>query len=217
MNWKMNKQIDLTGQIFYNLSVIGKHNEKTIHGALRWNCMCVCGNIVIHTACNLKSGSVKSCGCKFKSLMQDAIVTHGRSNTPEYNIWTEIKQRTNNTNNNYYSNYGGRGITVCDRWKNSFINFYQDMGPRPTDLHSIDRINNEGNYEPNNCRWATIEEQANNRTTNIKYMFNGDMRTLAQIAKQTNICYENLRRRLKRGQCLEIAINEMQSKQTTVI
>lgn len=206
--------IDITGQIFHHLRVIGLNPDKTNNGVNRWNCECECGNIVVHTSSNLKSGTVKSCGCKFKVLMQEAHQTHGLTGTPTYNIWKSIKQRTTNSNSIDYPNYGGKGITICDKWKDSFENFNADMGPRPSLKHSVDRFpDNNGNYEPINCRWATPEEQASNKSSNIKYEFNGNIQTLTQIAKQTNIDYENLRRRLKRGQRLDDAINEMQLKQ----
>lgn len=149
--------------------------------------------------------------CKIK-INNDLIknkIQHGFTGTSEYNIWKSIKQRTLNPKNVDYRAYGGKGITVSDSWVNSFPNFYKDMGPRPSKFHSIDRINNDGNYEPGNCRWATIEEQANNKSSNIKYIFENKEQTIAQIAKQQNISYEALRRRLSRGQSIELAVSAM--------
>lgn len=134
-----------------------------------WKCRCDCGNEVKVWASQLASGGTKSCGC----LKKDRDIlwgkkdknrqTHGMHGTPEYGAWTGMKQRCYNPKNKYYKDYGGRNIKVCKRWLNSFENFYTDMGPRPDNQHSLDRINNDGNYKPNNCRWADWFVQANNR------------------------------------------------------
>jgi len=129
-------------------------------------CLCDCGNISNPREYVVRKGIVTSCGCYQKqvaSKMKNGI-THGMTQSAEYNIWGKMKSRCYAKSNNRYYRYGGRGIKVCDRWLHSFENFYADMGPRPTKKHSIDRINNDGNYEPSNCRWATPKEQVDNQS-----------------------------------------------------
>lgn len=147
------KAIDVTGQKFHGLRVvrpagIGRWQQRL------WLCVCDCGNETVTTCGMLRNGNTKSCGCLKRG-------PHGKSNTRVHNCWTSMLQRCNNPRNPAYKWYGARGIQVCERW-HSFENFYADMGDQPEGL-SIDRINNDGNYEPTNCRWATTSEQLSNR------------------------------------------------------
>lgn len=121
---------------------------------------------------------------------------HRLKSTPEYNSWCAMKQRCNYSKNKRYDRYGGRGITVCDRWNNSFLAFLEDMGKRPTTKHTLDRIDNEGNYEPKNCRWVTNIEQSNNRSGNVLVKFNGQSKTIRQWSLSTGIGYKTLRQRI---------------------
>lgn len=121
---------------------------------------------------------------------------------PLYRTWMNVKQRCSNPKFMCYKNYGGRGITVCDRWQNSFANFLADMGDRPKG-HSIDRINNDGNYEPSNCKWSTEKEQHRNKTTNIKVVIEGKEYMAMDIAAQTGFPSRVIRDRAKRGLTLE--------------
>lgn len=122
-------------------------------------------------------------------------VTHGLSASSEHGIWSKMKARCLNINDPSYENYGARGIVVCDRWLNSFENFYKDMGPRPSKNHSIDRINNDGNYEPSNCRWATKKQQIDNRRTSILIEFKNQTKSLKDWCLEYNIDYKLAHRR----------------------
>lgn len=207
----MSKSSELTGQKFNRLTVIRRNLTDSSSGTSRWDCVCECGTEKTVRGNNLKSGQVRSCGCLQKENISSALKTHGASRTPEHNIWKTIKQRTLNENNVDYPAYGGRGIKLCDRWKNSFESFIEDMGKRPSPSHSIDRLNGDGDYEPNNCRWSTPEEQANNKSTNLRFVYEDQNLTLAQIAKLNNVSYESLRRRIHRGQDIGSAVSAMKT------
>jgi len=142
------------------LSLIGRvgHNIKV-------SARCHCGKEFSATLSNLKRGNTKSCGCwksAYGKIRGKANIRHGMSNSVEYRTWSSIRSRCYNSKHPDFRYWGARGITVCQRWLDSFENFYQDMGPKPKGL-SIDRIDNDGNYEPGNCRWATASEQQLNR------------------------------------------------------
>lgn len=171
---------DRTGEKFGKLTVVSFSHRVSVNGGLRyyWKCLCECGNttLVLSTGFKLR----KTCGCSNHGE------THLMSNSPEHRAWSHLKSRCLHEGHIGYKNYGGRGIKVCDRWTEKgtgFQNFYADMGPRPSNLYSIDRIDNNGNYEPSNCRWATKTEQSNNQRQNRFITWNGVTKSAAQWAK----------------------------------
>ena len=147
---------DLKGQRFGNLTVI-QLNGRNKHKKAVWECICDCGNHTNVVGTNLTSGGTKGCGCLTGGK------THGLSRTPEYNSYTAMMARCLNPKNSSYESYGGRGITICDRWLESPKNFIEDVGHKPGPEFSLDRIDVDGNYEPNNVRWATTEQQNANQ------------------------------------------------------
>ena len=159
----MAKVKDLTGQRF-GMVVVIEEAGRTKSGSVIWNCRCDCGNTIMETCSNLKSGRVTSCGCKKIERIGKLNRTHGMRNTRLYRIWLNMKNRCNNRNAERYADYGGRGIKVCQDWDQSFIAFYQwAIQSGYQDKLTIDRVDNNGNYEPNNCRWITLSEQNKNK------------------------------------------------------
>lgn len=134
---------------------------------------------------------------KYGNPLATVLEIHGMRNTPEYRSWVHMKDRCLRTTDKSYPRYGGRGITICDRWVGSFINFFKDMGLRP-DGTSLDRIDNNGNYEPSNCRWATVAQQSNNRRSCHNIYYEGRHWTMKELSNHFNINYDKLRQRILR-------------------
>jgi hypothetical protein len=167
-----------------------------------WRLRCDCGNERTTLQKNFVYGHLHSCGCTTKRQ-----VKHGLSKTKEYRAWINMQSRCTNPNTPGYASYGGRGISVCDRWMGSFENFLADVGPRPTPNHSIDRIDVNGNYEPNNVRWALPTTQCRNQRDNHKVSVAGNLMTLADAVDMAPVPYNTVLYRLKRGWRVEDAIS----------
>lgn len=201
----MSKLIDISGKKFNNLLVVERYyNGKP--GKSYWKCLCDCGNETIVSGSNLRNGSVKSCGClKYSSKNK----THGMSKSSLYNIWNGMKFRCTNKNSGSYKNYGQRGISVCEEWFNnpqSFIEWALKNGYK--EGLTIDRIDNEKDYCPENCRWISKGEQAKNRRMNYCIEYKGETKTLWELCEELNLNYNLVHNRIKKlGWSLEKAIN----------
>lgn len=154
--------IEMLGRRFGRLLITARA-ENCPDGSARWICQCDCGRIINTSAHTLRRGDSESCGCQRQDRIVAAVRKHGRYMSPEYQCWQNIQARCYRPRHESYKYYGAKGVTVCDRWRASFVDFFADMGERPSPKHSIDRMNTYGNYEPLNCRWATKKEQTANR------------------------------------------------------
>lgn len=192
--------IDLAGQRFTRLVVLERAGNDARRKA-RWRCKCDCGVETIVPGDVLRKGRTRSCGC----LRRELQTTHGRGvggkQSPTWRAWWDMIRRCGDPRHPAYGGYGDRGVTVCERWCASFDNFLADMGECPPGL-TLDRRNNDGNYEPGNCRWATKREQANNRRNNTRVAFRGGFHTIADVARMTGINKNTLANRLRRGRPL---------------
>lgn len=183
-----------TGQKFGRLTVL----EDKLNGFA--HCVCECGEDRDFRKIDLRKGVSRSCGC----WSADRSRKHGMDGTPTYNCWVHMLDRCRNPNNRMFPHYGARGISVCDRW-HDFRNFLADMGEKPEGL-SLDRIDNDGNYEPSNCRWASFKQQLRNRRVTVKATYQGKLMAISEIAEITGIDRKLLAARIKRGIPVEVAL-----------
>lgn len=197
--------VNLTGKKFAMLTVIcyaGKNKKirsgKLYNGKTRWLCQCECKNLTIVNNSDLKSGKHISCGCLKDVKTSARSLKHGMTYTPTYASWSTMIQRCTNHKNPRFKDYGGRGITVCDRWLNSFDDFYADMGERPEKM-TLDRIDVNQNYELINCRWATKKQQSRNLRNNRIAIINGQRKTAVDIAEEYGVKYATIISRMNRG------------------
>jgi hypothetical protein len=196
----MRAKIDLTGKKFGRLTVVSEHG-RTRKNSVTWDCVCDCGNRKIVIGYDLRSGNTSSCGCFQREGASRRRKTHGMTGTKTYRAWEDMKKRCYNKNNKRYKTYGGRGIMVCERWHN-FDNFLSDMGESEVGM-SIERIDNDKNYEPGNCKWASRQEQMRNTTRTRNIEFNGKVQCVSAWASELGVDPDTLLARLKYGWSIE--------------
>ena len=190
---------DLTGKVFGRLTVIEfSHNGS--NWSVYWKCRCSCGAYIVVRNNNLLSGNTKSCGCQKLDSSRAMCTVHNLRRHPLYNVWAAIKQRCNNPQDKNFHYYGGRGIKLCDAWNNSFVDFYNwAIGNGYQKGLTVDRINNDGNYEPANCRLVYVIDQHNNTRSNRYLTYMGRTLTMAQWARELGIDYRRLQSRINLG------------------
>ena len=185
------------GQRIGRLTLVEKHLRAYRNVQTVWTCRCDCGLVVRVRQCNL--GRTLSCGCYLRDRTTARNTRHGFAPSPTYNVWLKMRLRCTDPTQSDYERYGGRGITVCRQWLQSFEAFLADMGERPSPLHSIERKDNDGPYAPWNCRWATASEQARNRRSSRRLEYAGTVATLAEWSERTGVSAALISQRLRRG------------------
>jgi len=202
---------ELTGTSFGRLTVVSEaapHQEPSGRSCRHWLCRCECGSVTNVAHADLRSGHTQSCGCLQRERTSASRRRHGLAGAPIYITWRGMKDRCSNTHRADYLYYGGRGITVCDRWNDSFENFLEDMGQPPFEGATIDRIDNDGPYSPENCHWATRMQQQNNTRANRLLAYKGATMSLTQWARTRDMPVSRLRSRLRRGWSIDRALIE---------
>lgn len=195
------------GTVFGRLTVMGDAGWVVYgtqgHRYAMSHCKCVCGRVAVVANSSLTRQRTLSCGCLKREVASARLVVHGQNKlgkrTSEYTAWANMISRTTLTGGKDWAYYGGRGVLVCDEWLNSFEAFFNDMGPKPTAKHSIDRIDCALGYYMGNCRWATATEQSNNRSNNVRFTFYGMDKTVAEWARITLVPASAIHDRLKQG------------------
>lgn len=199
---------DLTGQRFGRLVVSGPQ-DRVGNRFVGWRCRCDCGNETTVTTGELqrkqdsRRHGVRSCGCLQPESAIATHTKHGLHRSPEYQAWSDMRQRCYNPNDGEFKRYGARGITVCDEWRESFEAFYAHVGPRPSPDHSIDRIATDGHYVPGNVRWSTRKEQQRNRRNTTFIEFRGERMPLTKAAEIAGVNRSTARARHRRGRPIE--------------
>lgn len=199
---------DLTNQKFERLTALRRLGPYK-HGGSLWECACDCGAITQVKNQYLTSGHTTSCGCIRYEKLRASHIIHGLSDHPLHHVWRAMISRCFCPTDSSYHKYGGRGISVCERWRESFVDFLSDMGERPSKGQSLDRFpNNNGNYEPGNVRWATQKEQCRNTRRTLKFTWRGALKSLSDICDSVGVSRNKIYNRLHRGWSLERAMKK---------
>ncbi len=197
---------DLTGKTFSRWTVLKYAGPDKSRMSL-WLCRCSCGTELPVRSVSLRQGISRSCGCLKAEVASTFHRKHGKTGTPEYKAWTHMIERCENPNTKKYHNHGGRGIKVCKQWRESFVAFLEDMGPRPSSKHSLDRFPGmNGDYQPGNCRWATSQEQCRNMRKNVRLTLKDATKTLPEWADLLGIDKGTIKSRLRAGWSVEQAL-----------
>jgi len=199
----MPKIIEMKRRVFGYLTVLSR---VAATGQAKWLCACICGKQTIQPGYDLRKGKILSCGCKRKLLIGKSNETHGMTHTREYRAWVNMRNRCFRKSDKAFGRYGALGITVCDEWLNSFETFFSDLGKCPEN-HSLDRIDPTGNYRVDNCRWANVEVQSNNKRRVKSATINGETKSIACWCRELNLNHRTIRARIyERGWSPEKAI-----------
>lgn len=192
----------LAGQTFGRLSVL-KRGPNNKRGEAYWICVCECGAEKLVKSNDLTSGATRSCGCLYEESLATRTRKHGATTgyrtSPEYQAWINMRRRCYSPKDARYEIYGARGVTVCDRWNSDFSAFLEDMGPRPSPEHSLDRVDTDGNYDPSNCRWATPTEQSRNRRNVHTAVVDGVPMSVLEAIQKTGLSRVTIYRRIRSG------------------
>lgn len=205
----MGKLIDLTGKRYGRLIVLKRAKDNDCHNKPRWLCKCDCGNVLEVSGASLKSGNTKSCGC----LNRDLLTKHGRSGQRIYHVWRNMISRCYRATDQHWKDYGARGIKVCDAWKNSMEEFIKWAEQSGYESHlTIDRIDVDGDYTPENCRWADVKTQNNNKRSSVRIEYKGGVYSLAEFARATNLSKSVVFKRYKAGYTPEEIIHPLNGR-----
>ncbi len=208
------RRVELAGKKYGRLTATRRVGRDKYRRSL-WECQCECGNTIVVDSGSLASGNTRSCGCLMRDtnrrLVAERSTTHGLSRSSTYRIWAKMIERCENRRSKTYSDYGARGIKVCDRWRESFENFLSDMGPRSPGM-TIERNDNDGDYCPENCRWATRKEQNNNKRNSRVLECNGKRQTVARWSEELGISSKTIFTRLYNGWSIEAALHTRKLK-----
>lgn len=200
----MVQAINLEGKAFGRLSVLSRA-QSSQRGKARWHCRCVCGNEVVCPSETLRDGRAQSCGCRQRERASEANRTHGatafRKRSREYRAWIDVRRRCFDEKHGTFAKYGARGIGMHEGWRDDFGAFLSEIGPAPSERHTVDRIDNAKGYEPGNVRWATQKEQMRNLRKNVYVWLNGERMLLAEACEKEGVNYYVAYARLRRGAC----------------
>ena len=206
---KMGKAINLKGLKVGRLTVL-ERAENNERGQARWLCKCECGNMATVDSYYLRTGHTKSCGCIRRESKNK---THGKSHTKLYNVWSTMKRRCYSPGNTKYKNYGARGIQICDEWRNDFVAFYEwAINSGYKEGLTIDRVDVDEGYRPGNCKWATLLEQAQNKTNSTPITFRGKTMSVSMWARETGIKRETIKQRIANGWSIKDALTRPTDK-----
>jgi hypothetical protein len=206
------KRVIVAGEVFGRLTVLCPAKSKGTDSCSR--CRCECGkSVVVRNYC-LRNGHTRSCGCLNREETGARFRKHGKSGSKLYDVWSAMRKRCENPEDPAYDRYGGRGITVCERWKD-FTAFYEDMGDRPSDRHSIERVDNAAGYSKENCRWALAVEQVKNRRNTRRLTIGGETKTIAEWCSAHGANYYVVYRRLRSGWDATAALTTAPKQRTT--